>query len=291
MTSPSPATDITGAREVRARTRSTSRRWRPGSPRTPSPGAPASTVRRPRGAPVLRRGVQPDLPAALPRRRPDPAPSARRARRPRARTTWAASTASRPRWRRSSLRAAHRRALRRRVRHRHAEFYVMERVAGRIPRKELPRGVHLSRAQVAALCRNVIDLLVDLHAVDLQRSRARRPGQGRRLRRDGRSRAGRSATAGPGPGTSAASRRSWRGWQTTSPPTARTRLVHNDFRFDNVVLDPTIRPARSALLDWEMATVGDPLMDLGERPRLLDPGRRRRPDAARSGASRRTCPG
>ncbi len=40
-------------------------------------------------------------------------------------------------------------------------------------------------------------------------------------------------------------------------------LIHNDFRFDNVVLakdDPT---AVIGVLDWEMATLGDPLMDLG----------------------------
>ena len=40
-------------------------------------------------------------------------------------------------------------------------------------------------------------------------------------------------------------------------------LVHNDYKYDNLVLDPA-DPARVlALLDWEMATVGDPLLDLG----------------------------
>jgi aminoglycoside phosphotransferase (APT) family kinase protein len=40
-------------------------------------------------------------------------------------------------------------------------------------------------------------------------------------------------------------------------------LIHNDFRFDNVVYaqDEPTRPI--GLLDWEMATLGDPLMDLG----------------------------
>src|SRR3712207_8786837 len=44
---------------------------------------------------------------------------------------------------------------------------------------------------------------------------------------------------------------------------SRTCLVHNDFRFDNVVLDADEPTRPVALLDWEMATVGDPLMDLG----------------------------
>ena len=40
-------------------------------------------------------------------------------------------------------------------------------------------------------------------------------------------------------------------------------LVHNDFKFDNLVLDPA-QPGRIvAVLDWEMATVGDPLLDVG----------------------------
>ena len=46
-------------------------------------------------------------------------------------------------------------------------------------------------------------------------------------------------------------------------PTARTCLIHNDYRFDNVVLDPTTGRRSIGVLDWEMATLGDPLMDLG----------------------------
>lgn len=47
------------------------------------------------------------------------------------------------------------------------------------------------------------------------------------------------------------------------PPERGAALVHNDFKYDNLVLDPA-DPARvRAILDWEMATVGDPLMDLG----------------------------
>jgi aminoglycoside phosphotransferase (APT) family kinase protein len=42
-----------------------------------------------------------------------------------------------------------------------------------------------------------------------------------------------------------------------------TCLIHNDFRFDNVVLDPENPLSVIGVLDWEMATLGDPLMDLG----------------------------
>jgi len=40
-------------------------------------------------------------------------------------------------------------------------------------------------------------------------------------------------------------------------------LTHNDFRFDNVVLDPDDYTKVLGVLDWELATLGDPLMDLG----------------------------
>ncbi|UTX52241.1 phosphotransferase family protein [Leucobacter aridicollis] len=46
------------------------------------------------------------------------------------------------------------------------------------------------------------------------------------------------------------------------PETARTGIVHGDYRLDNALIDG--RPPRvSAILDWEMATLGDPLVDLG----------------------------
>ena len=40
-------------------------------------------------------------------------------------------------------------------------------------------------------------------------------------------------------------------------------LIHNDFRFDNIVLSREDPSVPVGVLDWEMATVGDPLMDLG----------------------------
>ena len=40
-------------------------------------------------------------------------------------------------------------------------------------------------------------------------------------------------------------------------------LIHNDFKYDNVVFENNSWKDISAVLDWEMATLGDPLMDLG----------------------------
>lgn len=55
--------------------------------------------------------------------------------------------------------------------------------------------------------------------------------------------------------------------QNEIPPSGAPTIVHNDFKFDNVMLSPERdRPAGdsiTAVLDWEMATLGDPLSDVG----------------------------
>jgi aminoglycoside phosphotransferase (APT) family kinase protein len=53
-------------------------------------------------------------------------------------------------------------------------------------------------------------------------------------------------------------------WLNTNIPTdSGAALVHNDYKFDNVMLDPNDLTRIVAVLDWEMVTIGDPLMDLG----------------------------
>src|SRR5580704_1161922 len=47
------------------------------------------------------------------------------------------------------------------------------------------------------------------------------------------------------------------------PPTSEAALIHNDYKFDNVVLDPADITKIASVLDWEMCTIGDPLSDLG----------------------------
>ena len=47
------------------------------------------------------------------------------------------------------------------------------------------------------------------------------------------------------------------------PPESGPALLHNDYKYDNLVLHPEEPWRIAAVLDWEMATVGDPLMDLG----------------------------
>ena len=47
------------------------------------------------------------------------------------------------------------------------------------------------------------------------------------------------------------------------PPESGASVIHNDYKFDNLMLDPADLTQIVAVLDWEMATLGDPLMDLG----------------------------
>ncbi len=51
-------------------------------------------------------------------------------------------------------------------------------------------------------------------------------------------------------------------WLQNIPPSGPPTLVHNDFKLDNVMLRPDASRVE-AVLDWEMATLGDPLADLG----------------------------
>jgi aminoglycoside phosphotransferase (APT) family kinase protein len=53
-------------------------------------------------------------------------------------------------------------------------------------------------------------------------------------------------------------------WLTDHMPAGSdAALIHNDYKYDNLVLDPADLTRIVAVLDWEMATIGDPLMDLG----------------------------
>jgi aminoglycoside phosphotransferase (APT) family kinase protein len=54
------------------------------------------------------------------------------------------------------------------------------------------------------------------------------------------------------------------GWLTGNQPReSGAALIHNDYKYDNLMLDPADLTRVVAVLDWEMATIGDPLMDLG----------------------------
>ena len=144
-----------------------------------------------------------------------------------------------------------------------ADFYVMERMAGIIPRANLPKEVSLNTEQTRELCRNVIDALIELHEVDYQGNPdllALGRGQGYCERQvSGWDKRYVKAKTPNVPSFAVV-----RQWLNKHVPTdIKTCIIHNDWRFDNVILDAADPTKVIGVLDWEMATLGDPLMDLG----------------------------
>ncbi|MGZ3446496.1 MAG: phosphotransferase family protein [Myxococcaceae bacterium] len=144
-----------------------------------------------------------------------------------------------------------------------AEFYVMERVQGLILRgTRLPPGVELDAAGMRALSETLVDTLVELHAVDPTAAGLADFGkpQGYVQRQVGgwTERYARARTDDvPDMDRLAA-------WLASRiPPDRPGTIIHNDFKYDNVVLDPEALTTVRAVLDWEMATLGDPVADLG----------------------------
>jgi aminoglycoside phosphotransferase (APT) family kinase protein len=142
------------------------------------------------------------------------------------------------------------------------EFYVMERLDGTILRKELPEEWALSDADVSTLCRNAVDVLIGLHGVDPAAAGLEDLGRGegyvaRQVAGwSERFRAARTPDVGDYEAVMA--------WLSEHQPAdVGSCLIHNDFRFDNLVLAPDDPLQVLGVLDWEMATIGDPLMDLG----------------------------
>ena len=144
-----------------------------------------------------------------------------------------------------------------------ADFYVMERMEGIIPRANLPKGIDLDVEQTRALCTNVINALVDLHQVDYKKhpdlvNLGRGEGYCERQVTGWDKRYVKAKTPNvPSFGLV----RQWLSKHT--PADSKTCLIHNDWRFDNVILDVADPTKVIGVLDWEMATLGDPLMDLG----------------------------
>jgi aminoglycoside phosphotransferase (APT) family kinase protein len=142
-----------------------------------------------------------------------------------------------------------------------APFYLMEYVPGVVLRSRQDTAA-LSGPQNADLSERLADMLAAIHGVDVEAT----------------------GLAGLGRGTGYLTRQlgRWqRQWELSKsrevpgydelvarlaaalPPEGETTLVHGDFRLDNVLVTVAPRPRIAAVVDWEMATLGDPLADLG----------------------------
>src|SRR5215211_6672258 len=142
-----------------------------------------------------------------------------------------------------------------------APFYVMERRRGVVVDDEFPDGVEPTREVCQGISRAVADTLVELHAVDPDEA-----GLGDLGRPEGflerqlegwisRYEKARTDEIGEvGPLTD---------WLVKDvPESPEPTIIHNDYKLNNLVLNPEDLTEVRAVLDWEMATVGDPLFDL-----------------------------
>lgn len=146
-----------------------------------------------------------------------------------------------------------------------APFYLMEHVAGVILRGNAPPELaQLGDAQpemLSALSATFVHTLAGLHAVPLTDERLRmlgRPGSYVERQVQGWTRRWAASRTDHVPAIELLA--AW--LDANRPADGDTTLVHNDFKYDNLVLEPSLTGVR-AILDWEMATLGDPLMDLG----------------------------
>jgi aminoglycoside phosphotransferase (APT) family kinase protein len=144
-----------------------------------------------------------------------------------------------------------------------ARFYLMERVRGVILRGDKPpEGVAFSPKLLRHISTALVDNLADLHAVDSTRPPLPEIGkpQGYVARQvNGWTERYFNAKTDEVPHIEAVA-----AWLARNlPPKSGVAVIHNDYKYDNVVLDPEDLSRVVAVLDWEMSTVGDPLMDLG----------------------------
>lgn len=142
-----------------------------------------------------------------------------------------------------------------------APFYVMERRKGVVLDDSFPEGVEPDEGLCRGVSRTVVDTLAELHAVDLRESGladlGKPEGFVERQTQGWISRYEKAKTdeiEEVGPLTDWLAR--------NVPESPEPTVIHNDYKLNNLVLDPGDLTQVRAVLDWEMATVGDPLFDL-----------------------------
>jgi aminoglycoside phosphotransferase (APT) family kinase protein len=144
-----------------------------------------------------------------------------------------------------------------------APFYVMERIKGIILRAQLPQGLTLTPEEMGRLSKAFVANLAEVHAVDYRAAGLSELGQpvgyvSRQV--EGWTKRYYNARTDDVPAIERLA-----AWLSEHIPTdsERSALIHNDYKYDNIVLAPLDLSRIIAVLDWEMATIGAPLMDLG----------------------------
>lgn len=143
-----------------------------------------------------------------------------------------------------------------------APFYLMEPVRGVIIRRELPPGMILPPETAKRLGESFIDNLARLHNLDYAAIGLADLGKpAGYLERQVRGWTERYYGSKTHDYPEVEKITAWMAERL--PSTSGAALIHNDYKYDNVVLDPNDITNIIGVLDWEMCTIGDPLSDLG----------------------------
>ncbi|MFO1095233.1 MAG: phosphotransferase family protein [Planctomycetaceae bacterium] len=141
-------------------------------------------------------------------------------------------------------------------------FYLMERRHGVILRKSIPSGITIDADLARRMSAALVDNLVKLHQIDIHAAGLTDMGKP-----DGyvqRQVAGWAKRYNNAKTSDVPAMEQLAEWLAQNQPyESGVAVIHNDYKYDNVILDPADLTRIVAVLDWEMATIGDPLMDLG----------------------------
>jgi aminoglycoside phosphotransferase (APT) family kinase protein len=146
-----------------------------------------------------------------------------------------------------------------------SEFYLMEKVDGVLVKDKIPVEWALTKGDHRLFSQVIFDKLIELHQVDIEAAGLTEFGtpEGYAARQIvGWNKRFVNAKTADIPGFDDV-----REWLVATIPdesnsTLPASLLHGDYRIDNVMLDPKDPFKVVAVLDWEMAALGDPLMDL-----------------------------
>ncbi len=143
-----------------------------------------------------------------------------------------------------------------------SEFYLMERRKGLIIRGKSPKELEESKELQREVCGSFIENLVELHALDYEKAGLGELGKPEgyvKRQVEGWTKRYFNAKTNQHIELETAIE-----WLNANTPDARgAALIHNDYKFDNVMFNPNDLTEIVAVLDWEMTTIGEPLMDLG----------------------------
>jgi aminoglycoside phosphotransferase (APT) family kinase protein len=143
-----------------------------------------------------------------------------------------------------------------------ADFFIMERRRGAVLRDQVPPEISADPAHGSRISEAFVDCLARLHAIDVRANGVAELGKPdgyvERQVKGWTDRWHRSRTEDLPEMDEVAA------WlERRVPRSGPPSLVHNDYKLDNVMLRTHPTLGIEAVLDWEMATVGDPLSDLG----------------------------